>query len=91
MSKINIEHIKDDIENLEIGGEFRGVTPEYLLKILRQLKRSYEQIDELIEALKIIRDDLDDALETQGYNTLAHEKSEKTLQKIRNFANDASQ
>jgi len=91
MSKINIEYIKDDIENLEIGGEFRGVTPEYLLKILRELKRSYEREDELIEALKIIRDDLDDALETEGYNTSAHEKSERTLQKIRNFANDASQ
>jgi len=90
MSKINIEYIKDDIENLEIGGEFRGVTPEYLLKILRELKRSYEREDELIEALKIIRDDLDDALEIYGYNTLAHEKSERTLQKIMNFANDAS-
>ena len=90
MSKINIEYIKDDIENLEIGGEFRGVTPEYLLKILRELKRSYEREDELIEALKIIRDDLDDALEIYGYNTLAHEKSERTLQKIMNFANGAS-
>lgn len=90
MSKMNIEYIKDDIENLEIGGEFRGVTPEYLLKILRELKRSYEREDELLGALKIIRADLDYALETKGYNTLAHEKSERTLQKIRNFANDAS-
>ena len=90
MSKINIEYIKDDIENLEIGGEFRGVTPEYLLKILRELKRSYEREDELIEALKIIRDDLDNALETKGYGSLTHERSERTLEKIRNFANDAS-
>ena len=64
---------------------------ELLEKLKCELKRCYKREDELIEALKIIRDDLDDALETQGYNTLAHEKSEKTLQKIRNFANDASQ
>ena len=59
--------------------------------LLAELKRCYEREDALIEALKIVRDDLDDALETKGYNTLAHEKSERTLQRIRNFANDASQ
>ena len=59
--------------------------------LIAELKRCYEREDALIEALKIVRDDLDDALETKGYNTLAHEKSERTLQRIRNFANDASQ
>ena len=90
MSKINIEYIKDHIENLEIGGEFCGVTHEYLHKILRELKRSYEREDQLTEALKIIRDDLDDALENEGYGSLAHENSNRTLHKIRNFANDAA-
>lgn len=85
MSKINIEYIKDDIENLEIGGEFRGVTPEYLLKILRELKRSYEREDELIEALKIIRDDLDEEI------AKAHFPNDKVAWQIRNFAHDASQ
>lgn len=75
MSKINIEYIKDDIENLEIGGEFRGVTPEYLLKILRELKRSYEREDQLIDALNIIKQDLE---------------SGEDVQKIINFANDAA-
>ena len=59
--------------------------------LISELKRCYEREDALTEALKIIRDDLDDALEIEGYNTLAHEKSERTLQKIRNFANDASE
>ena len=59
MSKINIEHIKDDIENLEIGGEFRGVTPEYLLKILRELKRSYERENALVSAIKELCDSED--------------------------------
>ena len=75
MSKINIEYIKDDIENLEIGGEFRGVTPEYLLKLLRELKRSYEREDQLIDALNIIKQDLE---------------SGEDVQKIINFANDAA-
>jgi len=60
-------------------------------RLIAELKRCYEREDALIEALRIIRDDLDDALETEGYNTSAHEKSERTLQKIRNFANDASE
>ena len=59
MSKINIEHIKDDIENLEIGGEFRGVTPEYLLKVLRELKRSYERENALVSAIKELCDSED--------------------------------
>ena len=58
--------------------------------LVEALRKSYAREDELIEALKIIRDNLDDALEIEGYNTLAHEKSERTLQKIMNFANDAS-
>ena len=58
--------------------------------LIAELKRCYEREDALIEALKIIRDDLDDALETKGHSTLIHEKS-VTLQKIRNFANDASE
>lgn len=90
MSKINIEYIKEDIENLENGRGFLGGGPEYLLKILRELKRSYEREDQLTEALKIIRDDLDDALENEGYGSLAHENSNRTLHKIRNFANDAA-
>ena len=75
MSKINIEYIKEDIENLENGRGFLGGGPEYLLKILRELKRSYEREDQLIDALNIIKQDLE---------------SGEDVQKIINFANDAA-
>ena len=71
--------------------EVFGPLVEEFPDLIAELKRCYEREDELIEALKIIRDDLDDALETEGYSTLAHENSNRTLHKIRNFANDASQ
>ena len=91
MKRIDIAHINGDIKVLESGGEFDGCTPEFLLRILKALKRSYEREDELIEALNIVRDDLNAALEMYGHNKLAYEKSERTLEKIRNLANDASQ
>lgn len=75
MSKINIEYIKENIENLENGRGFLGGGPEYLLKILRELKRSYEREDQLIDALNIIKQDLE---------------SGEDVQKIINFANDAA-
>lgn len=75
MSKINIEYIKEDIENLENGRGFLGGGPEYLLKILSELKRSYEREDQLIDALNIIKQDLE---------------SGEDVQKIINFANDAA-
>ena len=58
-------------------------------ELISELKKMYAREDELLDALRIIRDDLDDALENEGYESLAHEKSNRTLQKIRNFANDA--
>ena len=75
MSKINIEYIKENIENLENGRGILGGGPEYLLKILRELKRSYEREDQLIDALNIIKQDLE---------------SGEDVQKIINFANDAA-
>ena len=58
-----------------------------LPNLLAELKRMYAREDELLDALRIIRDDLQEA-RAYGAYTLA--QSEK-LQKIRNFANDASQ
>jgi hypothetical protein len=52
-----------------------------------ELKKMYAREDELLDALRIIRDDLQEA-RAYGAYTLA--QSEK-LQKICNFANDASQ
>jgi hypothetical protein len=49
-------------------------------KMIAELKRMYAREEELLDALRIIRDDLD---ETTGLSV--------ELKKIRNFANDASQ
>ena len=55
--------------------------------ILAELKRMYAREDELLDALRIIRDDLQEA-RAYGAYTLANQRNYK---KIRNFANDASQ
>ena len=55
--------------------------------LIAELKKMYAREDELLDALRIIRDDLQEA-RAYGAYTLA--QSEK-LRKIRNFANDASQ
>lgn len=49
-------------------------------KMIAELKRMYAREEELLDALRIIRDDLD---ESTGLSV--------ELAKIRNFANDASQ
>lgn len=85
MKRIDIAHINGDIKVLESGGEFDGCTSEFLLRILKALKRSYEREDELIEALRIIRDDLDEEI------AKAHFPNDKVAWQIRNFAHDASQ
>lgn len=87
MSRIDIAHINGDIKVLESGGEFDGCTSEFLLRILKALKRSYEREDELLDALRIIRDDVQEAM---AYGSFTLEQNKK-LRKIRNFANDASE
>jgi len=54
-----------------------------------ELMRMYEREDELLDALRIVRDDLDEAI-AQGHLPI---KSTDGIDatKIRNFANDASQ
>ena len=56
-----------------------------LPEILAEVKKHYKREDELLEALRIIRDDLDDALKV--YPIL----NKEDVEKVRNFANDASQ
>jgi len=60
-----------------------------LSDLIAELKRCYEREDALIEALRIIRDDLDETI-AQGHLPI---KSTDGIDatKIRNFANDASQ
>ena len=84
MSRIDIAHINGDIRVLESGGEFDGCTSEFLLRILKALKRSYEREDELLDALRIIRNDLDDLPTGPNGDMFEH------IRKIKNFANDAS-
>ena len=55
--------------------------------VIAELKRCYEREDALVEALQIIREDLQEA---RAYGAYTLEQSER-LRKIGNFANDASE
>ena len=57
-------------------------------EILAELKRMYAREDMLLDALRIIRDDLDEAI-SQGYIGIQATYG-IDVTKIRNFANDAS-
>ena len=89
MKRIDIAHINGDIRVLESGGEFDGCTSEFLLRILKALKRSYAREDELLDALRIIRDDLNEGM-AQGHLPIESTHG-VSARKIRNFANDASE
>ena len=58
-------------------------------EILAELKKMYKREDELLEALRIIRDDLDEAIAQGNLPITSTNGIDAT--KIRNFANDASQ
>ena len=82
-----------DLADLDTD-EFLGLTPTYIRSILLEPKECYKREDELIEALQIVRDDLDDVLkgthlEGDGYRHYVVNGA--VITKIRNFANDASQ
>ena len=53
--------------------------------MIAELKRMYAREDELLDALRIIRDDLDDQPTGPNADLFEH------INKIRNFANDASE
>jgi len=53
--------------------------------LLAELKKCYAREDELLDALRIIRDDLDEEI------AKAHFPNDKVAWQIRNFANDATQ
>ena len=54
-------------------------------ELISELKKMYAREDELLDALRIIREDLQ---ETMAYGAYTLEQSER-LRKIQNFANDA--
>ena len=66
--------------------------------LIAELKRMYKREDELLDALRIIRDDLDgiiasiEAVRSVFVGVLPQGivREIETLQKVRNFANDAS-
>ncbi len=57
-------------------------------EIIAELKRMYKREDELLDALRIIRDDLNEAI-SKG-SIAIHATHGIDVTKIRNFANDAS-
>ena len=58
---------------------------QHIDSLIAELKRCYEREDELLAALRIIRDDLDEEI------AKAHFPNDKVAWQIRNFAHDASQ
>ena len=82
MTKEYVEEHEQELE--ELNPSFTNAI-QNLPNLLAELKRMYAREDELLDALRIIRDDLDDALEV--YPTI----NQEDITKVRNFANDASQ
>jgi len=60
-----------------------------LPELIAELKRVYMREDKLLEALRIIRDDLNEGM-AQGHLPIESTHG-VSVRKIRNFANDASQ
>jgi len=58
-------------------------------ELIAELKKMYKREDELLEALRIIRDDLNEGM-AQGHLPIESTHG-VSVRKIRNFANDASQ
>ena len=56
-------------------------------RMIAELKRMYAREEQLLDALRIIRDDIDEAMEVGSYPYI----TKSTAVKIRNFVNDASQ
>ena len=74
-----------DWERLHATWRAMSATPD----LIAELKKMYKREDELLEALRIIRDDLDEAIAQGNLPITSTNGIDAT--KIRNFANDASQ
>ena len=59
-----------------------------LPNLIAELKKMYNREDELLSALRIIRDDLDEIIDKDIVLSLSSRLN--MMRKIRNFANDAS-
>ena len=75
-------------EGLELY-EVTDVTGYTTLDLVAELKKMYAREDELLDALRIIRDDLNEGM-AQGHLPIESTHG-VSARKIRNFANDASQ
>ena len=65
------------------------VESDYIEGLFAELKKMYAREDELLDALRIIRDDLNEGM-AQGHLPIESTHG-VSARKIRNFANDASQ
>ena len=78
--RIDIDALHDIIQQHLVSGGGHELD-----SLHAELQRMYAREDELLEALRIIRDDLDEEI------AKAHFPNDKVAWQIRNFANDASQ
>ena len=78
--RIDIDALHDIIQQHLVSGGGHELD-----SLHAELKRMYAREAELLEALRIIRDDLDEEI------AKAHFPNDKVAWQIRNFANDASQ
>jgi hypothetical protein len=91
---IKIRCAKYDVVD-QVGPEGYGVIEDdadaiaAVPELIPELKKMYKREDELLEALRIIRDDLDEAIAQGNLPITSTNGIDAT--KIRNFANDASQ
>ena len=84
MRKISDELFDED----DISDDLADVFNRFL-DLLNELEKMYAREDELLGALRIVRDDLDEAI-AQGHLPITSTDGIDAT-KIRNFANDASQ
>ena len=93
------KHLFEEVEKEFKDGGVR-TTPLYLdqlyvnaitllPELIAELKKMYAREDELLDALRIIRDDLNEGM-AQGHLPIESTHG-VSARKIRNFANDASQ
>ncbi len=78
--RIDIDALHDIIQQHLVSGGGHELD-----SLQAELKTMYAREAELLEALRIIRDDLDEEI------AKAHFPNDKVAWQIRNFANDASQ
>ena len=81
------ERIDLDEDLNDLCSDYDFSWSEYVEVLRSELKRMYEREDELLDGLRIIRDDLNEGM-AQGHLPIESTHG-VSARKIRNFANDA--